>query len=191
MNNARVKLQHKPFLTPIWLTAGVAVLAFVFALFMLFAIWTWGTANATTVIVVSEAQAQSADAEAGLSAAGEAKARLLAQIFADSKTSGGLSAIYIADTKRSNLTAQPLAQRLNITPSKLPADDVKATVSHALHDFSGGRVLVVAQPGTLPKIVSALEDDSRSVAATDANYDTLYIISVPRIGHTNLLTLRY
>ena len=87
MNSSRVNLQHRPFLTPIWITAAGVGAAFLFALFMIWA-WIWGTAGSTTVVVIPEDQA-----------AGEAQAALLARMFSAAQGPGRLDAIYTSDRK--------------------------------------------------------------------------------------------
>ena len=83
MNRERESLQHRPFMTPIWLSAIGAFLALSFAVF---AVWIWGTANSTTVIVIRHAEKESSGAvDPPLSAAGEARAALLASMFGDAR----------------------------------------------------------------------------------------------------------
>jgi broad specificity phosphatase PhoE len=188
MNSSRVKLQHRPFLTPIWLTAGAAAAAFLFSLFV---IWVWGTANSTTVIVIRHAEKDSADTvDPKLSVAGMERAQLLARMFGAGDGPGRLDAIYVSNTLRSKLTAEPLAQRLHL-PLSIAAGDGKALARRALREHAGGRVLIVAHLDTLPAIVASLSgiDDIPPLAAED--YGLIYVVTVPRIGHANLLRLSY
>jgi broad specificity phosphatase PhoE len=189
MSSSRVKLQHRPFLTPIWLTAGAAVAAFLFSLFV---IWVWGTADSTTVIVIRHAEKDGADqSDPRLSAAGTERAQLLARMFGAVDGPGRLDAIYVSNTLRSKLTAEPLAERLHV-PLKVAAgnDDGKALARRALREHGGGRVLIVAHLDTLPVIVASLSGiDIPKLEADD--YGVIYVVTVPRIGHANLLRLNY
>jgi broad specificity phosphatase PhoE len=189
MNSSRVKLQRRPFLTPIWLTVGAVATAFVFALFM---IWVWGTADSTTVIVVRHAEKETGDAvDPKLSAAGSARAQLLARMFGVADGPGRLDAIYVSNTSRSRLTAAPLAERLHLPVSVAAGNDARALARRALREHAGGRVLIVAHLDTLPAIVASLSgnDDIPNLDAQD--YGVIYVVTVPRIGHANLLRLNY
>ncbi len=189
MNSSRVKLQHRPFLTPIWLTAGAAVAAFVFFLFVM---WVWGTAGSTTVIVIRHAEKDSADqADPKLSAAGSERAQRLARMFGAVDGPGRLDAIYVSNTLRSKLTAEPLAERLHVPLEIAAGNDAKALAHRALREHGGGRVLIVAHLDTLPAIVASLSgiDDIPQLEADD--YGIIYVVTVPRIGHANLLRLSY
>ena len=175
MNSSRVNLQHRPFLTPIWITAGVAAAGFLFALFV---IWVWGTAGSTTVIVIPEDPA-----------AAEARSALFARMFGAEQGPGRLDAIYASPGSRPTVTA--LASRLHITLRDAPDTDAKALARHALHEHGGGRVLVIAQRDLFAGVVKALSgvDDIPPLAAGD--YGVVYVVTVPRIGHANLLRLNY
>jgi broad specificity phosphatase PhoE len=188
MNNSRAKLQHRPFLTPIWVTVGVAGAALLFALFM---VWVWGTAGSTTVIVIRHAEQDAGDqVDARLSAAGEQRAGLLARMFGGTGP-GRLEAIYVSNTLRSRLTAMPLATRLGIPLHVAAEGDAKAIARRALREHGGGRVLIVTHRDTLPGIVAALSgvEDIPKLSAED--YGVIYVVTVPRVGHANLLRLNY
>src|SRR5258708_15506218 len=123
MKSERAKLQHRPFLTPIWLSAIGAFAVFIVALLALWAVWVWFTANSTTVIVIRHAEkAAVSESDPPLSAAGEARAALLARVLRDTPGPGPLDAIYISSALRNPLTAAPLAWRLGITPLLAPDD---------------------------------------------------------------------
>jgi broad specificity phosphatase PhoE len=189
MNSSRVKLQHRPFLTPIWLTVGAAAAAFLFALFV---IWVWGTADSTTVIVVRQAELETGDqVDPKLSAAGALRAQLLARMFGTADGPGRLDAIYVSNTLRSRLTAAPLTELLHLPLSVAASnDDGKGLARRALREHGGGRMLIVAHRDTLPVIVASLGGvDIPKLAAED--YGVIYIVTVPRIGHANILRLNY
>lgn len=190
MAKDHVTFQRRPFLTPIWLTALAVVLGLSFAIF---AAWVWGTASSTTVIVIRHAEKDlSVSAtDPPLTAAGQARAERLAQMFGDGKNLGHLDAIYVSPALRNRLTAEPLAKRLGITATVVPADDPKGLARKALREHSGGRVLIVGHSDTVPQIVAALSDNSAIPEIGDEEYGTMYIVTVPRIGDANLLRLHY
>jgi len=190
MKKDHASFQRRPFLTPIWLTALAAVLGLSFAIF---AVWLWGTASSTTVIVVRHAEKDlSVSAtDPPLTAAGQARAALLAQMFGDAKSLGHVDAIYVSPALRNRLTAAPLAERLGIAATVVPADDPKGLARKALREHTGGRILVVGHSDTVPKIVAELSDNPDIPEIGDEEYGTMYIVTVPRIGNANLLRLHY
>jgi broad specificity phosphatase PhoE len=190
MKRDPVSFQRRPFLTPIWLTAIAAAVAF---FLMVFVIWVWGTAGSTTVIVIRHAEK---DLSVGivdppLSPAGESRAALLARMFGDAKVLGHVGAIYVSPASRSRLTAAPLAARLGINATVAPAEDPWGLARRALREHAGGRVLIVGHADTVPRIVAALSDNPKIPEIGDQEYGTMYIVTVPRIGRANLLRLNY
>jgi broad specificity phosphatase PhoE len=189
MNSSRVNLRRRPFLTPIWLTVGAAAAAFLFALCI---IWAWGTADSTTVIVVRHAEQDTGDpVDPKLSAAGSERAQLLARMFGAVDGPGRLDAIYVSNTLRSRLTAAPLAERLHLPLSVAAGNDGKALARRALREHAGGRVLIVAHLDTLPAIVASLSGIDEIPKLDPQDYGVIYVVTVPRIGHANLLRLNY
>jgi broad specificity phosphatase PhoE len=190
MKKDHVSFQRRPFLTPIWLTALAGVAALSFAIF---AAWVWGTAGSTTVIVIRHAEKDLSVsvADPPLSPAGEARAALLARMFGDPKSVGPIDAIYVSPALRNRLTAAPLAARLGLDETVVPADDPRALARRVLHEHGGGRVLIVGHTDTVPQIVATLSGNSNIPEIGDQEYGTMYIVAVPRIGDANLLRLNY
>jgi phosphohistidine phosphatase SixA len=192
MKSGDASLQHRPFLIPIWLTAIAALTATVVFGVAVFAAWTWITANSTTVIVIRHAEKETVSAaDPALSAAGEARAALLARMFGDTQGAGRLDAIYVSATLRSRSTAAPLAARLGIAPVVAAADDPQGLARRVLRENSGRRVMVVGHINTVPEIVSALAGRSDIPNIDEKDFATMYVVSVPRIGRANLVRLSY
>lgn len=186
MKKDHVSLQRRPFLTPIWLAAVAA------AVVVSFASWLWSTAGSTTVIVIRHAEKElSGGADPPLSAAGEARAALLAKMFGDARAPGHIDAIYVTATLRSRMTAAPLAARLGVAPAVTSDTDPRQLLRRLLREHGGGRVLVVGHGDTLPAFVSLLCGGESIPALGDQEYGTLYIVTVPRIGRADLLRLTY
>jgi broad specificity phosphatase PhoE len=190
MKKDHVSFQRRPFLWPIWLTA-IAVAA-VFCL-GISAVWVWGTADSTTVIVIRHAEkdVSISAVDPPLSQAGEARAALLAQMFGDAKAVGHLDAIYVSPALRNRLTAAPLAARSGLSATVAPADDPRGLAQRVLHEHGGGRVLIVGHSDTVPQIVAELSGNPKIPPIDAEEYGTMYIVTVPRIGHANLLRLHY
>ena len=190
MKKAHVGFQRRPFLTPIWLTGTTAAVALALAIL---AVWVWATAGSTTVIVIRHAEKDlSANAtDPPLSQAGQALAALLARMFGDGRVLGHVDAIYVSPALRNRQTAAPLAAQLGIDETVMPGDDSQAVANRALHEHHGGRVLIVGHSNTVPKIVAELSGNPNIPEIGDQEFGTMYIITVPRIGHANLLRLNY
>jgi phosphohistidine phosphatase SixA len=190
MKKDHVSFQRRPFLTPIWLTAIAAIVVLSFAVF---GAWVWGTAGSTTIVVIRHAEKDLAlsAVDPPLSEAGVARAALLARMFGDAKILGRLDAIYVSPALRNRLTAAPLAASLGITATIAPADDPRGLARRVLHGHAGGRALIVGHSDTVPQIVAALSGDPKIPEIADDEYGTMYIVTVPRIGHANLLRLNY
>jgi broad specificity phosphatase PhoE len=189
MNASRANLQHKPFLTPIWLTVIAVFAAFGIALLCA---WIWFTAGSTTVIVIRHAEKETVTApDPPLSPAGEARAELLARMFGDPHGVGRLNGIYVSDTVRSRSTAAPLAARLGIAATVAPNDDSKRLANRVLSENSGKRAMIVGHSNTVPDIVAALSGRDDIPKMDDKDYGAMYIVTVPRIGRANVLRLNY
>jgi probable phosphoglycerate mutase len=190
MKKEPVGFHRRPFLTPIWLTAIAAVVALGCGVF---AAWVWGTAGSTTVIVIRHAEKDlgASPIDPPLSQAGEARAALLARMFGDAKSPGHIDAIYVSPALRNRLTAAPLAERLGMNVTVAPADDPRGLARRALREHGGGRVLIVGHADTVPRIVEALGRFGKIPEMGDKEYGTMYIVTVPRIGRSNLLRLNY
>ena len=183
-------LQRRPFLAPIGLVALTAAAG---VLILIAAAWLLITSTSTTVIVVRHApQILGGNGDdPPLSAEGEARAASLARTLGDTHLKSRIAAIYVSEKLRSRATAAPLAQSLGITPEIFPQDDARALARRVLREHSGDTVLIVAHADTLPKIVSALSGVSDIPAVDPSDYATLYVVTVPRIGRSVVIRLRY
>jgi broad specificity phosphatase PhoE len=192
MKSERASLQHRPFLIPIWLTVIAVFAAFAVFGLAVFTGWVFLTANSTTVIVIRHAEKDTLNAtDPALSAAGEARAALLARMFGEPQAVGRVDAIYVSATLRSRSTATPLAARLGIVPIVTGADDPKGLARRVLRENSGKRVMVIGHLNTVPGIVASLAGRSDIPAIDEQDFATMYVVTVPRIGRANLLRLRY
>jgi broad specificity phosphatase PhoE len=189
MERNHVRLRRRPFLTPIWLT-GLSAL--VVLCFLGFETWVWLTADSTTIIVVRHAEKElDAGGDPPLAPAGQARAELLARMFGDGQAPGHVEAIYVSPTVRNRMTAAPLAARLKLIPVVTSAPDPRGLARRVLHEHSGGRVLVVSHRDTVTDFVAALTGAKNLPPIGDAEYGTMYIVTVPKIGRADFLRLQY
>jgi broad specificity phosphatase PhoE len=184
-----VSLRRQPLFTPIWLAALAAFLGLIV---LACATWVWATADSTTVVIVRHAEKQAdAGADPPLTPAGDARAGLLVRMFGDPTGADHIDAIYVSHTIRSRMTAAPLAARLGLTPIVAPGDAPAALARRVLREHAGGRILIVAHSDTMNEIVDALGARNPLPPIADQDYGTMYIVSVPRIGRTNVLHVTY
>jgi 2,3-bisphosphoglycerate-dependent phosphoglycerate mutase len=160
--------------------------------FLGFMAWVWGTADSTTIVVVRHAEKElNAGTDPPLTPAGEVRAALLARMFGDAREVGHVDAIYVSPALRNRMTAAPLAARLGVVPIVGPLGDARGLARRVLHEHAGGRILVIGHSDSVPEIVEALSGAKDLPPIGDQEYDTMYIVSVPRIGRANLLRVSY
>jgi broad specificity phosphatase PhoE len=180
---------RRPFLLPVWLSFA-AVLGLFLAAVVAFFIYR--SATTTTVVVLARHAEKdlSSIQDPPLSPEGEQRAERLAQMFGRGKGAGRIDAIYVSDARRTQQTAAPLAERLGKQPIVVPAADTEGLVSRVMHEHEGGTVLIVGHSNTVPELIHDLGDIDIPPIGDD-EYDTLYVLSVPSLGHASLLRMSY
>lgn len=138
-----------------------------------------------TVIVVRHGEKADESKDPPLSIAGEARAQRLANMLAP----GGVSAIYTTQFRRTQLLAQPLAKRIGIAPTVVPAADGAALIRQIQSHHGGDTVLVVGHSNTVPAIIKAL-GVKEEVRVADDEFDNIFIV-VPRGEQTTVLKMKY
>ena len=156
------------------------------------AIFAYRSATTTTVVLVRHAEKELVTIDdPPLAAAGERRAERLGQMFGAIRGAGRIDAIYATDARRTQMTAAPLAARLGLRPSVLPAStSAKGVASRVLSEHRGGRVLIVGHSNTVPDIVKELSGEAVAPIADD-EYDNVYVVTVPTFGKASVLRLKY
>lgn len=150
------------------------------------------SATTTTVVLVRHAEKELVTIEdPPLAAAGEHRAERLAQMFGTASGPGRIDGIYVTNARRTQQTAAPLAARLGIRPTILPASTSAGSVaSQVVHEHRGGRALIVGHSNTVPDIVKALSGEDVPPIPDD-EYDNVYVVTVPTFGRASVLRLKY
>lgn len=138
----------------------------------------------TTVVLVRHAE-RGAGNDPALTAAGQARATLLAAMLQDA----ALSAVFVTDTLRSRQTGTPAAQGAGLQPTLYAATDAAALATAIRTAHAGRPVLVVAHSNTVDDIAAALGAAGVS-QLTDSQFDRMFVIARSWCG-TRLLRLRY
>ena len=145
----------------------------------------------TTVYLVRHAEKADTTRDPVLSAAGTRRANALA----DSLARARIDAIVVTELQRTRLTADPIAQRLGLTPIVIPAAGateahVAAVAGTILNRFAGKTVLVVGHSNTVPAIIRAL-GVAEPVTIADPEYDAFFVVRVRPDGTATLTRSRY
>lgn len=110
--------------------------------------------DSTVIVLVRHAEKASSDTDPPLSAAGQARARALA----DAVRPFGVSGIFVTQYQRTQATAAPLASALRIVPDTFNtrAEGHPQAVANAARAHRGGALLVVGHSNSVPAIINAL-----------------------------------
>jgi broad specificity phosphatase PhoE len=185
MKKEHTELRRRPLLTPVWLIAMAALVVVVLGA------WFLASLSTTTVVVVRHAEKELGTIEdPPLSQAGEQRAQQLARMFGERTKPGRIDAIVASDTRRSQRTAAPLAERLGIDVTVIEGKDTDGLLRQ-VRAHRGGRVLVVGHSNTMPDIVKRLSRGVSIPAIADDDYSTIYVVTRPTLGPATVLRLSY
>lgn len=145
------------------------------------------TPRPTVVLLVRHGEKEKGE-DPVLSQAGSARAQALVH----SVGSAGVSAVYATPYRRTQQTAQPLAQYLGLRVAVRDAGEkqAQAFVRELLRTNAGQTVLVVGHSNTLPALAEALTGEPFQAIADD-EYDLLLVVTLPAVGPAQRVTLRY
>jgi phosphohistidine phosphatase SixA len=178
-------LRRRPLFMPLVLPVAGALLLI---LVVILAIRMWPV---TTVIVIRHAEKATEPVDdPGLSEAGRARAQILAAMLEPLDGGPGPLAIYVTDYRRSRETAAPLAERWGVAPVVYDAAESAQVVAGALAAERGGVALIVGHSNTVPELVAAVGGPRLQDLAED-RYGDLLILTVPRLGKSTFLHLRF
>jgi broad specificity phosphatase PhoE len=131
-------------------------------------------------------QVSGANGDAPLTETGERRARALATVLKDA----GLTAIYVSESQRTMQTAEPLAQALQIEPTRLPRRDIEGLINRVRTQHADGRVLIVSHSLTIPHVLKAF-GHLEEVVIQREEYDRLFVIVPKPTGPPLVAVLRF
>jgi 2,3-bisphosphoglycerate-dependent phosphoglycerate mutase len=170
----------------------VSIIGYVLVVFGLS--WFFEQRLPTTVIFVRHAETDAAMGEGGdppLNAAGRARAEALAKFLADTDVDAGVDAIYASPRLRTQQTAEPLAKRLGLEVIVEDQQDIGLFIRHVLREHRGDIVLVVSHSNLIGPLIDELHGYQDMPAIAAADFDNLYIVTVPRWGKVKTLRFHY
>jgi len=154
--------------------------------------WFFESQATTTIIFVLHAdKAASPIDNPGLSAAGPRRAAELSRQLVDADVVAGVDAEYSTRYKRSQETARAVADALDLPINTYDVDDTEEILETILKRHKGKIILVVAHGNTVPVLIANLGASKKVPPIAEAEYDNIYIISIPWFGKTKTIRLRY
>jgi phosphohistidine phosphatase SixA len=147
-------------------------------------------APATVVILVRHAERAPGSGDVPLSDSGLSRATALAEVARQA----GVDAIITTQYRRTQQTAQPVADARGVAPIVISAQsDVPAHASEvagAVRRLAGRVILVVGHSNTIPSIVAAL-GGTRFPDLCDAEYDAVFTVVIDPAGAVRTIRTRY
>lgn len=154
--------------------------------------WFFESQATTTIIFVRHAEkAMTPPDDPDLSPAGERRAAELARQMADADVVAGIDAIYATAYRRSQETAQPVADALNLPINTYDASDTQTVLDNILEKHKGEIILVVGHADTLHDLIANLGASKKVPPIAEYEYDNMYLVSIPWFGKTKTIRLRY
>lgn len=139
-----------------------------------------------TVFLVRHAEKAAGGEDPGLAEAGTKRAESLAAMLADA----GITAIFSSEYKRTQDTAAPLAKRLGVAVTTVPAKDIDGLVAKLRALAPGARAVVVGHSNTVPAVATRLTG-VKVAELTEGEFDRLFVAVAGKDGEGAVLTLHY
>ena len=137
------------------------------------------------IVLVRHAERVSAGDDPALSAAGRARAKLLAGMLEDAS----VKEVYVTDALRSHQTGTPTSVAAGVSLTEYDATDAAALASTITGNHASGTTLVVAHSNTVDDIAAALGAPGVGELA-EAEFDRMFILARRTCG-TTLVRLRF
>ena len=154
--------------------------------------WFFESQATTTIIFVRHAEKDLSVADdPPLSEAGRRRVTELTRQLVDADVVAGIDAIYVTPRKRSQETAKPLADTLELPLNVYDPADTEDVLERILKNHKGKIVLVVAHSNTVPVLIANLGASKKVPEIHEDEYDNIYIISIPWFGKTKTIRLRF
>jgi broad specificity phosphatase PhoE len=142
-----------------------------------------GAGSAPVIFIVRHAEkASTGDKDPDLSPEGQKRANALAHILKDSY----ITSVFVTEFKRTQETGAPTARAAHLTPTVVPANDVRALLDKLCG--LNGNALVVGHGNTIPDLLKAL-GIATPISIPDDDYTEIFVVL---LGDTpQLLRLHY
>lgn len=111
--------------------------------------------------------------------------------LAETLTNTDLHAVYSTDTRRTRLTAKPVAKDHKLKVKIYDVALIRDFANFLKYNHRGKTVLVVGHSNTTPALANLLTDTDSNPRFDEMDYANLLIVTLPRIGRPRVLKLRY
>jgi broad specificity phosphatase PhoE len=154
--------------------------------------WFFESQATTTIIFVRHAEkaVEPAD-DPGLSEAGQLRVAELTRQLKDADVVAGIDAVYSTPFRRTQETAQPIADALDLPIRTYDPSDTEAVLETILKEHKGKIILVVGHSNTVPVLIANLGASKKVPPIHENEYDNIYLISIPWFGKTKTIRLRF
>jgi len=154
--------------------------------------WFFESQATTTIIFVRHAEKATEPADdPGLNEAGQRRVAELTRQLVDADVVAGIDAIYSTPFRRTQETAQPIADALDLPINTYDPSDSEAVLETILKNHKGKIILVVGHSNTVPVLIANLGASKKVPPIHDSEYDNIYIISIPWFGKTKTIRMRF
>jgi len=156
--------------------------------------WYFDSQGTTTVIFVRHTDVDLPlieDADPPLNARGRARAELLADFLKTIDVVAGPDAIYVDETRRTQQTAQVLADSLGISPEMADHDRVVAFMKTVLFEHKREIIVIVTQRDNIAPLVEELHGSKNLAEIGPDDYTFAYIVTIPWWGKVKTLQVPY
>ncbi len=154
--------------------------------------WFFESQATTTVIFVRHAERATLPADdPGLSEAGKRRATELARQLVDADVVAGIDAVYSTSYRRTEETAQPVAEALNLPIIAYDASNTETIIDEIVKQHKGKIILVVGHSNTVPAMIGNMGASKKVPVIDKGEYDNIYIVSIPWFGKTKTIRMRY
>ena len=141
----------------------------------------------TTIILVRHAEkAKSNDNNPNLSEIGQQRAKKLAKTLKNAS----INAIYATEFARTQETAKPLSEIINIPIKIIEANSTDKLGNEIQDKHKGENILVVGHSNTLPSIIEKL-GNIKIQEINENEYNNLFILNISKNDRAKLLSLKY
>jgi broad specificity phosphatase PhoE len=154
--------------------------------------WFFELQATTTIIFVRHAEQTSHDeTDPTLSTAGKRRAAELRRQLVDADVIAGVDAVYATPYKRSQETAQPIADALDLPINAYDAADTESVLEAILDNHKGKIIVVIGHGNTVPVLIANLGASKNVPPIALGEFDNIYIVSIPWFGKTKTIRLRF
>ena len=169
---------------------AITLLAYIIVVFGL--AWFFESQGTTTLLFVRHADVDQPNAmrpDSPLNARGLERAARVADLLEFADVVGGVDAIYVDGTKRTQQTAALLAKRLGIDYEVADHGDVVGFMKKVLFEHKREIVLVVTQKENIAPLIEELHGSKNLAEIAPDDFDDLFIVSIPWFGKVKTLRL--